>query len=72
MLADADLIGAVLSGAHLKGAPLPWTNMSGAYLNGADLSEADLSGATGWTEKQLTAAESLKGATMPNGQKYED
>ena len=43
-----------------------------ANLNGADLSNADLSNAKRWTEKQLTAAEFLDDATMPNGQKYED
>ena len=48
----------------------------GAGPKNADLSIADLSGAdlTGAyvSEDQLRSAESLKGATMPNGQKYED
>jgi uncharacterized protein YjbI with pentapeptide repeats len=37
-------------------------------LTDADLSNADLTDATGWTMEQLTAARSLKGATMPDGQ----
>jgi uncharacterized protein YjbI with pentapeptide repeats len=58
---------AILRGANLEGATL-----FDAHLAGADLSDADLREATGLTEEQLTAALSLEGATMPNGQKYED
>ena len=47
-------------------------NLSGADLTEADLRRVNLRDATGWTVKQLTAAKSLEGATMPNGQKYED
>ena len=36
------------------------------------MSGADLSDAAGVTKKQLEQAKSLKGATLPNGQKYED
>jgi hypothetical protein len=55
----------------------PILNISGsdlrtAYLSGAVLRGAILHKAKGWTEEQLTAARSPKGATMPNGQKYED
>jgi uncharacterized protein YjbI with pentapeptide repeats len=77
-LTDADLSGADLSGADLSGANLlsakliDDADLSGANLSGANLTLANLSGATGWTEEQLTAALSLEGATMPNGQKYED
>jgi hypothetical protein len=56
----------------LKGANLSGANLSGANLSGADLSEAHLSEAKGWTKEQLLAADSLEGATMPNGQQYED
>jgi uncharacterized protein YjbI with pentapeptide repeats len=46
------------------------------YFRDADLRDADLTGAdlTGAliTTQQLAAAQSLRGATMPNGQKYED
>jgi uncharacterized protein YjbI with pentapeptide repeats len=61
-----------LSGADLSGADLRLANLEGADLQGAFLSEADLRGAEGITEEQLEQAKSLKGATMPNGQKYED
>jgi uncharacterized protein YjbI with pentapeptide repeats len=57
----------VLIHANLRGA-----NLRGANLGGANLSGADLSGAHGWTDEQLRAASSLKGTTMPYGQKYED
>jgi uncharacterized protein YjbI with pentapeptide repeats len=43
-----------------------------ADLSGTDLSGANLNGAERWTEEQLSAAESLERATMPNGQKYEE
>jgi uncharacterized protein YjbI with pentapeptide repeats len=62
-LSEADLEGANLASADLEGANLPWANLSDTDLRGADLS-----GATGWTEGQLTAAKSLEGATMPDGQ----
>ena len=86
-LRGADLLGTVLSGTYLSGAYLSRTNLSGVFLEEADLSganlskanlrEADLSGANlreakGVTNEQLSAAISLEGATMPNGQKYED
>jgi uncharacterized protein YjbI with pentapeptide repeats len=76
-LGGADLRGADLSGADLSNAELTETSLykadlSGTDLGGAYLAEADLRGATGWTKAQLEAAESLEGATMPNGQKYED
>jgi uncharacterized protein YjbI with pentapeptide repeats len=41
-------------------------------LSGADLSVAYLVGARGLNDEQLEQAASLEGATMPNGQKYED
>jgi uncharacterized protein YjbI with pentapeptide repeats len=74
----ADLRGADLSGASLSGALLGRADLSGAFLARADLSdaylfEADLSGAEAITNKELDRqAALLKGATMPNGQKYED
>jgi uncharacterized protein YjbI with pentapeptide repeats len=66
-LQDVDLSGAILQNANLTNADLTNANLTDAYLSDADLSEA-----TGWTMEQLTAARSLEGATMPNGQKYED
>ena len=76
-LSYADLTDAILNGANLSGANLRGARLSGAGLVSADLSEANLSGADlrdakSWTEKQLSEAESLEGATMPDGQKYED
>jgi uncharacterized protein YjbI with pentapeptide repeats len=77
-LSEADLAIAKLIGAVLSGAKLSRTDLSGATLNEANLSEAGLSGANlsgawGWgLYERLSAAKSLKGATMPNGQKYED
>ena len=41
------------------------TRLDGAHLDGADLTNARVS------EEQLREAESLEGATMPDGQKYE-
>ena len=81
-LSDANLSGANLSGADLSDANLRNANLSDADLRNAnlrnanltyaDLSYANLVEAKFWTEEQLTAARSLKGATMPNGQQYED
>jgi uncharacterized protein YjbI with pentapeptide repeats len=68
-----DLSGTNLEGADLSNADLSGTNLEGADLTSAYLRYADLSGAEGVTGEQLEQqAKSLKGATMPNGQKYED
>jgi uncharacterized protein YjbI with pentapeptide repeats len=87
-LLDANLSRADLGGAHLPNASLENANLRGhdlsdtylfnANLIEADLREADLSGADlekadGITNEELEQqAASLEGATMPNGQKYED
>ena len=59
-----------------RGAGLNDADLSNAKLSGADLSNANLSGANlkgaNVTEEQLAKCNSLKGAIMPNGQKYED
>jgi pentapeptide repeat protein len=73
----AELIGANLANAELRNTELPRADLSGADLSGADLtyadlSGADLSGAKGVRCEQTRGAESLGGATMPNGKKYED
>ena len=73
-LYDTDLGGADLSGADLSdaegrfesGARMVRTRLDGADLGGADLTNARVS------EEQLREAESLEGATMPDGKKYED
>ena len=62
-----------LSKAYLFWTTLKGANMSGAILKGANMSRANMSGASGITNEELEQqAHSLKGATMPNGQKYED
>jgi Pentapeptide repeats (8 copies) len=43
-----------------------------AHLRQADLSQANLQWAQGWTYDQLDQAQSLEGATMPDGRQYED
>jgi uncharacterized protein YjbI with pentapeptide repeats len=72
VLSGADLSNAVLSGANLSDAVLG-ANLSNADLTEANLSGAVLSGAQGITNEELEQqTKYLEGATMPNGQKYED
>jgi uncharacterized protein YjbI with pentapeptide repeats len=72
-LSDADLSIATLNGADLSDAILRGADFSGADLIQADLSYADLSGARGLAERtQELQYVTLEGATMPNGQKYEE
>ena len=85
-LSLAKLDGANLSAAVLMGDPrgTPFQRISvihkytlgGVGPKNADLRYADLSGANLTdayvSEEQLDSAKSLKGATMPNGRKYED
>jgi uncharacterized protein YjbI with pentapeptide repeats len=60
-----------LSGADLSGAKLSGAKLSGAVLSDVDLSGADLSGVQGVTNEELEQqAESLEGATMPDGSKH--
>jgi uncharacterized protein YjbI with pentapeptide repeats len=66
LLSGADPSNIDPSNDHLKP-----TNLRGAGLSNADLSGAYLTGA-GVAEQQLDTCKSLQGATMPNGQKYED
>jgi hypothetical protein len=54
-----------------RGAGLGHADLSGADLSNANLESANLKGAD-VTEEQLDQAKTLKGATMPNGQTYED
>ena len=57
----------------LRDAQLRKAWLHGVNLSGADLEGADLGGAKGITNEQLDQqASSLTGATMPNGQQYED
>ncbi len=82
-LREANLLRANLLRAYLRGTDLSEAELFRAGLSGADLSEADLSGtdlseadlreARGITNDELDQqARSLRGATMPNGQKYEE
>jgi uncharacterized protein YjbI with pentapeptide repeats len=71
-LGGADLFDANLSEASLFHADLRNASLLRANLSGADLSRANLNNANGGTKQQLDQAKSLEGATMPNGQKYED
>ena len=72
-LQSTDLTHADLSGAGLENTDLRDSNLLGTDLNDADLSGADLSDARGLTNEQIAASsKTLEGATMPNGQKYED
>jgi uncharacterized protein YjbI with pentapeptide repeats len=77
-LFHADLTNANLSRADLTGADLIGEDYRtsedrflGADLTNADLSNANLTGAK-VTSEQLAKAKTLEGATMPNGQRYED
>ena len=71
-LSEADLFNADLSGTRLAHADLGDTDLRGANLNDADLGDADLLdvdlSTAQVTQEQLDQAESLKGATMPDGQ----
>jgi uncharacterized protein YjbI with pentapeptide repeats len=68
----ANLSGANLSGANLSGANLSGANLSGAGLSGAYKLKNDLSPELVTNEELKEQAASLEGATMPDGQKYED
>jgi uncharacterized protein YjbI with pentapeptide repeats len=68
----ASLVGADLQRADLELANLRQANLTRADLFLVNLRGADLRGAVGVTEAQLEQAESLEGATMPNGQRYEE
>jgi uncharacterized protein YjbI with pentapeptide repeats len=80
-LRETKLQGANLFAAKLQGARLIKANLSGADLRVADLRETNLSrvnlstvnlkGAN-VTDEQLRRCDSLEGAAMPNGQKYEE
>jgi hypothetical protein len=71
-LSDADLNYVMLGEANLHGANLRGADLSNTILFDANLSDADLTGATVAWWGGLNNCKSLQGATMPNGQKYED
>jgi uncharacterized protein YjbI with pentapeptide repeats len=73
-LAEVDLSKADLRGASLRLTEMREADLFEADLRGADFSEADLRNAdlTGAkvTDEQLKQADSLTGATMPDGTRY--
>ena len=71
-LREANLSRANLHETDLSRAHLSRADLSRVYLGGADLSWAHLNDARGWTWGRLSSTESLKHATMPDGQYYED
>jgi uncharacterized protein YjbI with pentapeptide repeats len=72
LLHDANLTKANLQGADLEEAILQRADLSYANLDSANLSGAYLGSAEGIINEELEQqADSLEGATMPNGQKYE-
>ena len=71
-LSDAALDYVMLSEANLSGANLRGADLSNAILFNADLTDADLLDATVSWWGGLNSCKSLKGATMPNGQIFEE
>jgi uncharacterized protein YjbI with pentapeptide repeats len=63
-----DHVGIIIRSIYIKiGANLAGTNLASTNLSNANLSYTNLSGADGWTNRQLAKAESLAGATLPDG-----
>ena len=62
----ADLRGAFLVGVDASEAIFRGADLTGAYLQGANLT-----GAAGLTPQQLSTCARLKGATMPDGSRYD-
>lgn len=76
LLNGANLQGAYLEGTHLAEAILRQTNLEGAFLGDASLRDADLQGANlkdalRLTDEQLARTYTLRGATMPEGNRYD-
>jgi hypothetical protein len=67
-----ELSGAYLNNTDLVTADLGGAELSDAKLISANLSDANLEGTQDVSDEQLAEAKSLTGATMPNGQEYED
>jgi uncharacterized protein YjbI with pentapeptide repeats len=70
LLSGANLSGVDLSNADLTSTVLPPRGLPDVDLSGADLLGADTIFTT--TKELAQQAKSLEGATMPNGQKYEE
>jgi uncharacterized protein YjbI with pentapeptide repeats len=69
-LTFATLVFTNLSGTNLSGANLQASDMHNTNLNGANLAGANLKDVIGITSAQLAKAQSLTGATMPDGSKH--
>ena len=61
----AKLMGAVMDGASLQKARFERADLLGAYLGLANLEDTDI------TEQQLANVDRLRGATMPDGSRYD-
>lgn len=75
-LQNADMSKSRLHYADLSRANLHGVTLRGAFLSGANLAEADLTysvlrGIVDLTERQLSKAMALKGATMPDSSRYD-
>jgi uncharacterized protein YjbI with pentapeptide repeats len=70
-LQGVDLSGANLEETRLNKANLRFALMSGANLKGATLNYVNLQGILDLTEEQLSQAIKLRGATMPDGSRYD-
>jgi uncharacterized protein YjbI with pentapeptide repeats len=66
-LAGANLTSANLSGASLIGTNLSDTNLQNANVSNANLTEANMQNAIGISAFQMEKANSLAGATLPDG-----
>lgn len=71
-LSDVDLTYALLAEANLRSANLRGADLSNTVLFNTDLTSADLLHATVTWWEGLNSCKSLEGATMPNGQTYEE
>ncbi len=72
VLSRASLRGTFMTDADLSNTPLIYADLRPAYISGVDFSGAILTGATGVNKADLEAsAESLEGATMPDGSKHD-
>ncbi len=70
-LQGVDLSGANLEETRLNKANLRFALLSGANLKGAVLNSTILQGILDLTEEQLSQAYKLRGATMPDGSRYD-
>lgn len=70
-LGDSNLAYSHLDGAKLNGADLSGANLEKASLVGTSLIRANLRGVQNMTDDQFIMIGRLRGATMPDGQRYD-